>query len=317
MSDDINNDNSNNVGHHDGGGAGTPGALTPRAYALQLDGLIERSRYAQARTLLGDALRHYPDDNRLLFASAHIDYLTDDPDSARRTLHQILARDPQHYPSRSLMINLHQEAQELEQAEAVLLDLLREYPEESFQYARYAMLMYRTMHIDKAQQLAREALRLDPNDELALTACLIGDMIDGRPGAERASLASLMQGHPESESTARMLITYLVDCGRYRAAKRIAIELLKLYPNAREVLELVVQLEALSHWSMLPLWPFNRWGWMASAGFYFIVLLAMNFVRRSDPHSADVALYVLLGYCAYSWIYPSLLTRWLKRRAGL
>lgn len=300
-----------------GNNAGEGGALTPRAYALQLDGLIERSRYAQARSLLGDALRHYPDDSRLLFASAQIDYLTDDPESARRTLQQILARDPEHYAARSLMINLLQEAQELEQAEAVLLDLLREYPEEAFQYARYAMLMYRTMHIDKAQQLAREALRLDPNDELALTACLIGDMIDGRPGAERASLASLMQGHPESESTARMLITYLVDRGRYRAAKRIAIELLKLYPNSRDVLELVVQLEALSHWSMLPLWPFNRWGWVASAGFYFVMLLAMNFIRRSNPDAGDIALYTILGYCAYSWIYPSLLTRWLKRRAGL
>jgi tetratricopeptide (TPR) repeat protein len=316
MSDDMGNKDGHNDGNNGGNNVGG-GALTPRAYALQLDGLIERSRYAQARSLLGDALRHYPDDSRLLFASAHIDYLTDDPDSARRTLQQLLARDPEDYAARSLMINIHQDAQEFEQAEALILDLLRAYPEEAFQYARYAMLMYRTMHIDKAQQLAREALRLDPNDELALTACLIGDMIDGRPGAERASLASLMQGHPESESTARMLITHLVGRGRYRAAKRIAIELLKLYPNSRDVLELVVQLEALSHWSMLPLWPFNRWGWVASAGFYFVILLAMNFMRRSDPQAADIALYTLLGYCAYSWIYPSLLTRRLKRRAGL
>lgn len=292
-------------------------ALTPRAYALQLDGLIERSRYAQARSLLGDALQHYPDDASLLFASAHIDYLTDDSQAARRTLQQILSRDPEDYLARSLMVNLHQDAGELEQAEAVLLELLREYPEAAFQYARYAMLMYRTMHIEKAKQLAHEALRLDPNQELALTACLIGDMIDGRPGAERASLASLMQGHPESETTARMLITYLVGRGRYHAAKRIAIELLKLYPHSRDVLELVVQLEALSHWSMLPLWPFNRFGWVASAGFYFVMLLAMNFIRRAAPLAGDLAFYTLLGYCAYSWIYPSLLTRWLKRRAGL
>jgi tetratricopeptide (TPR) repeat protein len=302
-------DHAGNVGHG--------GALTPRAYGLQLDGLIERGRYAQARSLLGDALGHYPDDSDLLFSSAHIDYLTDDPESARRTLEQILAHDPGHYSARSLMINLHQEAEELEQAEILLLELLRDYPEESYLYARYAMLMYRTMHIDKAQQLAHEALRLDPNSELALTACLIGDMIDGRPGAERASLASLMQGHPESEHTARMLITYLVDRGRYRAAKRIAIELLKLYPNAPEVLELVVSLESLSHWSVLPLWPFNRWGWVASAGFYFLMLLAMNFIRRTDPQAANTALYILVGFCAYSWIYPPILLRRLKRRAGL
>ena len=291
--------------------------LTPRAYALQLEGLIERRRYQQARELLADALRQYPDDPRLLFASAHVDYLTDAKEDARHTLQQILAHHPDDYLARSLMVNIHRDAEELEQAEAVLLDLLREYPEAAYEYARYAMLMYRTMHIDKAKELAREALRLDPNDELALTACLIGDIIDGRPGAERASLASLMQGHPESESTARMLITHLVGRGRYRAAKRIAIELLKLYPHSREVLELVVQLEALSHWSMLPLWPLNRWGWGASAALYFFALLGMNLIRRDAPLAADIATYTILGYCAYSWVYPSLLTRWLKRRAGL
>lgn len=293
------------------------GLLSARDYALQIDGLIERSRYAQARVLIGEALAHYPDDHALLFAAACVDYNTDASDQARRTLQQILARDPEDYAARSLMVSVLQDAGELPQAELLLIELIREYPEAGFQYARYALLMYRTLYIEKAQALAREAFRLDPNNELALTTCLIGDIIDGRKGAEQAGLARLLQGHPESENTARMLITHLISRGRYKAAKRIAVELLKLYPSSREVLELVVQLDALSHWSMLPLWPLNRWGWAASAALYVITLLALNLVRNQAPLFSSAATWILLGYCAYSWIYPSLLTRWLKRRAGL
>lgn len=293
------------------------GLLSARDYALQIDGLIERSRYAQARVLIGEALAHYPDDHALLFAAACVDYNTDAGDQARRTLQQILARDPEDYAARSLMVSVLQDAGDLPQAELLLIELIREYPEAGFQYARYALLMYRTLHIEKAQALAREAFRLDPNNELALTTCLIGDIIDGRKGAEQTGLARLLQGHPESENTARMLITHLISRGRYKAAKRIAVELLKLYPSSREVLELVVQLDALSHWSMLPLWPLNRWGWAASAALYVITLLAVNLVRNQAPLFSSAATWTLLGYCAYSWIYPSLLTRWLKRRAGL
>ena len=276
--------------------------LSAREYALQIEGLIERSRYAHARILIGEALSHYPNDSTLLFAAARVDYDTGAADDARQTLQQILAHDPDDYAGRSLMVNVLQDHGDLPQAELLLIELIREYPEAGFQYARYALLMYRTLHIDKAQALAREAFRLDPNNELALTTCLIGDIIDGRKGAEQAGLARLLQGHPESENTARMLITHLLSRGRYKAAKRIAVELLKLYPNSREVLELVVQLDALSHWSMLPLWPFNRWGWAASGAFYVITLLGLNLVRNQAPLFASTATWILLGYCAYSWI---------------
>jgi tetratricopeptide (TPR) repeat protein len=291
--------------------------LSARDYTVQVDGLIERGRYAQARMLIGEALSHYPQDSGLLFASARIDYDSGAADDARSTLQEILTRDPDDYLARSLMVNVLQDAGDLPGAELLLIDLLREYPEAAFQYARYALLMYRTLHIDKAKALAREAYRLDPNNELALTTCLIGDIIDGRRGAEQAGLARLLQGHPESENTARMLITHLLARGRYRAAKRIAVELLKLYPNSREILALVVQLDALSHWSMLPLWPFNRWGAIGSVAFYVITLVVLNLVRSQAPLFSSVATYTLLGYCLYSWIYPPLLTRWLKRRAGL
>lgn len=293
------------------------GVLSARDFAQQLDKLIERKRFANATTLLAEALGQYPDHSDLLYASALIDYLTDANEQARATLHSVLTRDPEHFRARALLASVCQDLGDMEQSEALLLDLLKDYPEAGQLYARYAMLMYRTMHVDKAKALAREALRLDPEDEVALTACMIGDMIDGRKGDEKQTLAALMMRHPESISTAHMLIRHLVSHGQYGAAKRIAIELLKLDPASSEALKLVVELETLSHWSMLPLWPLNRWGWAASAGLWVLTLVLINLAPRIAPGAGGWVSYGLLAYCAYSWLYPPLLKRHLKRRAGI
>jgi tetratricopeptide (TPR) repeat protein len=291
--------------------------LQAHEYAERLHGLIERKRYTHAASTLAEALAQYPADSELLYASAVLDYMRGNKDEARSTLHAMLTRAPEHFGARSLLVHVYEDAGDLEQAEAVLIDLLKDYPASAHQFARYAMLMYRTLHIDKAKALAREALRLDPEDELALTACMMGDMIDGRSGAERQSLAELIGRHPESVATAHMLIRHLAARGRYRAARRIAIELLTLYPDSPDILALVVELDTLSHWSMLPLWPLNRWGWGASAGLYVLTVILVRVVAQLAPAWSTVFSFTLIGYCVYSWVYPPLLKRWLKRRAGI
>ncbi|NHZ87862.1 tetratricopeptide repeat protein [Massilia sp. CCM 8733] len=293
------------------------GVFSAHDYSRRVRGLIERNRHVQARDELAEALGQYPDDSDLLYHAALLDYLTGQPDAARSALLRVLSREPDHYAGRSLLATLYQESGELPAAETVLIDLLRDYPESGHHYARYAMLMYRTRHLDKAKALAHEALRLDPDDELALIACMMGDLIDGRKGAEQERLAALMSRHPESAGTAHMLITHLVHRGKYRAAKRIAIELLKLNPGSREILGLVVELDALSHWSMLPLWPFNRWGWAASVVLWVTMVAVFSGAGKIAPHILGPLNIFLIGYCAYSWIFPSLLKRWLKRRAGI
>ena len=46
-------------------------------------------------------------------------------------------------------------------------------PESADLYGRYSRLMLRTLHLDKAEQLAREGLRYDPeNDECLLASAL-------------------------------------------------------------------------------------------------------------------------------------------------
>jgi tetratricopeptide (TPR) repeat protein len=279
--------------------------------------LIERRRYALAASVLATALSHYPDDSDLLFYSAQVDYLTDEKEQAFHTLQQVLSRSPHHFGARTLMFQLHQDRDEHAQSEQVLLDLLRDYPEHAWLYARYALLMYRTLHIEKAKALSKEALRLDPESEDALIACLFGELIDGKRGSQHASLAELIRKHPENESTAYMLVAHLTQQGRYAAARRIAIEILHMHPHSRQALETVVHLDQASHWSMLPLWPMNRWGWAASGVIYVLSVVILGLLRKHAPESAGPASMLLLAFVVYSWVYPPLFARWMKKRAGL
>jgi tetratricopeptide (TPR) repeat protein len=292
-------------------------ALSAHDYCVRIDGLIERRRFAQATALLGEALPAFPDNSDLLHSSARIDYLNDEHEAALQTLRQILATAPKHVEARYLLVGVHEARDELAQAEAALLDMLRDYPEFPELYAKYSMLMYRALQVDKAKSLAQEALRLDPENESALGAILIGNLIDGRKEDQQHSLAELLRKHPEDLVTARLLIIHLINRGNYWAAKRIAIELLKAQPDSREILTLVVELDALAHWSVLPLWPMNRWGIAGAIGFYVLCMVGINILRKTAPGAVGAATVVLLTFVAYSWVYPPLLTRWLKRSAGL
>lgn len=291
--------------------------LSAYDYQVRIDGLIERRRLGQASALLGEALARFPDDGDLLHSAAMIEHQSDDHDAALHTLGQLLVRAPEHVAGRFLLVAVHEARAEFAQAEAVLLDLLRDFPASATLYARYAMLMYRTQQVDKAIALSREALRLDPDDDGALAATMIGELVEGRQGDERVSLAALMRKHPEDIATARLLIVHLLKRGRYWSARRIAIALLQAQPDDRDALTLVVEIDALCHWSVIPLWPLNRWGIAATIALWVGWMVSYRLLRTYLPQAAGAASVVILAYCVYSWVYPPLLKRWLKRRAGL
>lgn len=292
--------------------------LTAADYRKRIDGLIERGRFHQAREELGQALAGFPEDGDLLYQAARIDAQSGELARARDTLLQVLAHAPKHLNARYFLVSVHEDLKEPAKAEAILLDLLHDYPELGPLYARYAMLMYRNLHVDKAKALAREAMRLDPNDEQALIACMMGDLIDGNLGAQQSKLAELLHNHPEDHATARLLISHLLEQGKYWSARRIAVELLRAEPHSKDALALVVNIDALAHWTVLPLWPFNRWGVPATIVFFLGTMLGLTQLRKYlSPETMSIINISLLSYVVYSWIYPPLLTRWLKRRAGL
>ena len=287
-----------------------PRPLNPAELAAQSDLLIERRRLSDARMLLARGLKDNPDDEALLHRAALVEYLDDDYDGALETVRLVLRKAPSHYGAKVLYAALLEETSELAQAEEIWLGLIREFPRDADCYASYAGLMLRTLNLDKARRLAAEALRLEPQNESALFALAMTDLIAGKRGAHSHHLEALIREHPEHVRTTLTLITALHDRHDRKGALRLAQELLRSRPTDDSVVDLVRELQVENHWSMLPLYPMRRWGLAGAGAAWGTAVFGLNVLRELVSAIVFAALLVAwLLYVVYSWVWPGLLKR--------
>lgn len=292
---------------------GTSEAEHPGVVAMQASLLLDRRRVEPARALLARALREHPDDAELLFQSARADVLTDRAADARSTLAQLLRLAPEHRSARWLLFHIEMDDGRLPAAEELVLGLLREMPTSPQFLAGYSRLMLRALHIEKAKALADEALRQDPQDQDALRARTLCDIVERPSRTDSAALARLLAASPDDAYTLRLVVVALAHANRPREALALARELLRHQPDDRNLLEMVMALRTQSHWSLWPLWPMQRWGWYGSIGLWVAVIALYQVLRRVAPDALGPVSMVVLAYVVYSWVWPPLLRRWMER----
>ena len=277
-------------------------------YAEQAFYFIERRRLADAKRVLAQALTQYPQDPDLLYQSAQAEWLGDENETAEKTVRQVLVANPEHAPARQLLALILVEREEYADAELLLIGLLREYPESAELYGRYSQLMLRTLHLEKAEQLAREGLRYDPADDECLMATALCET--ARSGARpNAALQKLLAAHPESMSSVHALVVALVDSGRIAEAHHIAQGAMRADPANEHLVTLVRELRIQNHWSMKPLWPLQKWGWGASVAMWIGGIVMIRALSKTAPELAGPVAFTWLGYCIYSWVWPPLVRR--------
>ena len=144
--------------------------------------------------------------------------------------------------------------------------------------------MLRTLHLDKAEQLAREGLRYDPDDrECLLAHGAVRDRTQRR--ARESGTQKLIAGHPESMSTVHALVVALVDGGRIDEAHRIAQQAMRADPANEHLVSMVRELRIQNHWSLKPFWPLRKWGWGASAAMWIGAIVVMRGLRNTAPEA--------------------------------
>jgi len=280
------------------------GAILSEAHAL-----VERRRYAHARATISHGLRHFPDNTELLYLAAFVDYASDDRETAMQTVLRVLSTNPQHYGARRLCAYLHEAKKEYAQAEELWIALLREYPEDADCYGAYAELMLKTLNLEKAGRLAKEGLRHNPDQPVCLYVGALIDVISGKRG-QSEHLVRLLQAHPEQVITATTLVVALSEQGRNREALRIAQQLLRNQPDNPHFLALVRELKMQTHWTMLPLYPMQRWGWGGAAVVSVAGIVGVRAMGNAVPEPfRSVVVYTWLAYVIYSWVWPSILRK--------
>jgi predicted Zn-dependent protease len=278
----------------------------------ELDALVERRRLDAARKVLARVLPSYPQSVELLQYAAWVEWLDDHLDEAHAHVKNVLALDPESYAARYLLVQILVEQASYTEAEQVVLDLITRYPRSSDLYALYARVMLLTFNVDKADALAGEALRLDPSNENALNVHVLAGFIAHPPDQQRERLQKLLRDYPDQLSTIIRLIQSLIAQGKRRQAYALARDLVKLYPADTNVVALAASLRRNTHWSLLPLWPMQKWGWGGSIGLWLLaVMLFRSQVLSQTPlagHEGTLAT-IFLVYVVYSWVWPPLLGR--------
>lgn len=282
--------------------------------SAQLACLIERGRLGEASKLLTKLLGEWPEDPAVLVYAAYIDYLEDRNQAALETLQRALAIDPNHELARHLLFKLYDEGERNAEAERVIMELLRDYPEQAYYYAEYAKLMLRALHLEKAGALAEQAIRLDPDDGHALlVAALCAFVSDPTSEADRR-LQVLIRRYPDAAQTIAAMVSVLMQQGKPRAAQRLAQELHRAYPDNEHIVDAVVLLKVQNHWSIKPLWPIQRFGWAGCAALWFALLGGFVLLQQTPlAHWQGALFFALLTYAIYSWVYPPLLAKLLRR----
>lgn len=280
----------------------------------QLGALLDRRRLPAARELLSRTLPKYPDNPALLQYSAWVDWMEDRLDEAVATIGRILESDPHSYDARFLLSRIRTEQDRHAEAEALVLDLLKDHPEEPALYAHYAHIMLETFNVEKAERLAAEALRRNPEHADALNMHVLCGFIAHGGQEQRERLQKLLQEHPDQADSVIRLVQMLIEQGKTREAYALARELVRQYPENEGIVKMAAALQRSSHWSLLPLWPMQKWGWAGSIGIWLaVIVLLRTDVLDGTPLQAwqgTIAI-VFLAYVVYSWVWPPLLRRLL------
>lgn len=276
--------------------------------------LVELRRYGDARRMLRDAFALEPDNARSHLLAAEISLDIEDYADARASLERVLAVDPDNETARGFMFLVQYETNDFVEAERTILGLLRENPDSAHYYAFYGRLMLKTLNVEKARALAGEALRLDPQNTEARVVGLLVGIIEGETASATQQLELLVRDDPDALHVAWSIVAVLQSKRRYREAMEVMRRILHAHPDDKDVVEALIDLRTLSHWSTAPLWPLIRYGWAGSAVLWGIAVAGLVLGRRFAPEATPIILAAYVVFVFYSWLYPPMLKRWLKAR---
>ncbi|MEL6447580.1 MAG: hypothetical protein AAFQ62_06545 [Pseudomonadota bacterium] len=281
----------------------------------QIGELVDRRRHVAADERLGMALEQFPDSTDLLELAAWNAWLKDELDTALELAARVLQQAPSSYSARYVQAQVFHERDDYGAAEQTLLAMLEDYPESADLYASYAQVMLDSYMIEKAERLAAEALRINPQHEGALNVHTLCGFILKPDAEQKRRLSMLMREHPNQVGTTLRIVQMLIDRGKAREAKAIAAELALSHPDDAGIVNLASQLRVDGHWSMIPLWPMQKWGWGGAIAIWFLaVTLFRSTVLDGTPFEAykGAIAGVFLGYVIYSWVWPPLLRRIMR-----
>ncbi len=282
-------------------------------FLQRIDTLLGMRRTSAARQMIAEALAANPDHPELWLQAAWADYIDGEEAAALRGAESVLQQAPDNASARLLRFEILFRRGEAASAERVILDLLRDDPNNPWYFSRYAFLLLQNLDFGKARAIAMAGLELEPEHESCMIVLTICDFIEVGAGVTQATLQSLLAKNPDSIAVLSLVVVALEQAGRNRQAFRLACELVLAQPDDPDAVEMVQALELKTHWSLAPLWPVLRYGWIASAVIWVVATMIFFQLSKVSPELSLGGAAIFGIYVAYSWIWPPLLARRLRQ----
>jgi hypothetical protein len=94
----------------------------------------------------------------------------------------------------------------------------------------------------------------------------------------------------------------------------LAQELLRQNPNDASLLNTVIDLHTMNHWSAWPLIPIHRFGNKAAIGIWVLFIVLVNVNKHLDLAWFGYFVWFYLAWCLYSWLHGPIFSRIVKWR---
>lgn len=199
---------------------------------------------------------------------------------------------------------------ELDAAEQVIRQLLREHPAHAHYHGRLAALQLARLEIAAARDSAQQGCRHDRSDAQCCTALQLADLLE-RPSAHW-DVAPILERHPQALHTLVLIVIALQSRGDMDGAQALSRQLARLQPDNAVVQDMARELDSANHWSLIPLRPLQRLGWLSCAVLGVLAYLLLDLLARTHFSLALMLAILVIIYCIYSWIWPAILKRLLR-----
>lgn len=303
--------------HHDEQALGRPEQDLPEWAALRrAERFNEADRHDLALQAAQEGLQINPGCIPLRVEVGRTLHLLDRYEDAEEELRGVLALQPDHYAARVHLAWVLMELGKNVECEALLLEVLRDDPEDPQGLHAYAALLMRANQLDKADRVARRALALDP-ESVQLHQLLT--FINARASKRGASLHHAEAGLRLEPGDYRSHLAASVaayENGKPLRAREHLRQVLRLDadPELQEQFELV---DRMTRWPMIPFYYFSLWidrlpGKQITLWIAFVLLYRGG---RAAGIPIEVLLPVSLTYLAlviYTWLAIPFSRLWVK-----
>jgi predicted Zn-dependent protease len=274
---------------------------------------IEIGQPQRAIEALGSSGSVDLEDSTYWFLRGQAQYDLDRYAEAAEAARNGLAREAESVPLLYLLGNSEARLGNLSAAEQALLTALRLQPEDPGLLCRYALLVAQAGQLDKAERLMQEAARIDPDHFGVLHARMLISFLRGDDKRALSEGQDVLTKYPESQYGHYMLGQVMLEQRQIGQAGRHLRNAARLDPSDADIVESAREARFYTHWTLWPLHQAHRIGrirlWLIA------VALIIGLPAIGLPEVAAVFMIAYFAFVVYSWTYPPLLKRWLRRRS--